>query len=837
MASQLKSQTSLDSLLDSSSESYRATRSLHESFGQEPVYILIRGDLGQLLLSNDVLSLLSLEGCISGLKPAGAPKPRGVCAEFAREKPVKAVYGPATFINQAAVAIAGNFEKLRRKNTRRAERAARAARELALSQGLGEEQAKWLAAEARKLVYAQFLRDSLKLALRYGLTSIPQLNNPEFVTRLVFDSKRGAGTPKARFAYLFPSRKSALIQVRLKPGLSAGQREQALEMIERATREPGQRLEHGSYTVAGAEPLAQGVSRSLSAKLTVMLLLALVVMAATLVLTFNVKRRLLPLVLALSASCVAFGALYAVGQELTLASVAVLPVMLGLGVDYAIQFQASYQRARRKLERIDALREAVSDGLPSIAQAAIASLAGLSLLLLAPLPLIRSFGAVLVAGVAISFIYAVVAGSALLTGPGLPAGRLNLLRKAYGRILKTAGSVARMVATSSAVDGARSLLRKAASRSLSIAYMRPRPVLLVALLLALLGVALSSQITSTTEIQKLLPESQREVANIALLQDTTGIAGEIDLTVTGRDVMAPEVISWLASYERRMLAKHGYREARGCKDAYLCPGFSLTRLLEGGGGKKIKPSRLRALVAAMPAYFRQAFISSDGRTASFAFGMPVMDLTRQKELIDDLKSNLDPPEGIRAELAGLPVVAAEANSELNSASHWLPLAGLACVFIILLILYRSVRRALLPLAPIAMALGWSGLLLFLLGVKLNPMTATLGVLVLAISTEFSVILASRYFQARHRGLGSRLAIEYVYKTTGMAVAVSALTATLGFAVLIASDVAMFSQFGVVTVIDLAVSLAGVALVLPAAISYMERFNDGVRRDGTQGEKA
>ncbi len=66
---------------------------------------------------------------------------------------------------------------------------------------------------------AQFYRDVFQIALRYGLTSAPNLNDPRFVARLVFDATRPAGTPKARFASIFPGKDGALIQVRLRDGL------------------------------------------------------------------------------------------------------------------------------------------------------------------------------------------------------------------------------------------------------------------------------------------------------------------------------------------------------------------------------------------------------------------------------------------------------------------------------------------------------------------------------------------------------------------------------------------------------------------------------------------
>ncbi len=66
----------------------------------------------------------------------------------------------------------------------------------------------------------RFQEGLAKLALQYHLTTRPSLDDPSFVSTLVFDPAKPAGTPKQRFAYLFPSREAALVSVRLKAGLS-----------------------------------------------------------------------------------------------------------------------------------------------------------------------------------------------------------------------------------------------------------------------------------------------------------------------------------------------------------------------------------------------------------------------------------------------------------------------------------------------------------------------------------------------------------------------------------------------------------------------------------------
>jgi predicted RND superfamily exporter protein len=180
-------------------------------------------------------------------------------------------------------------------------------------------------------------------------------------------------------------------------------------------------------------------------------------------------------------------------------------------------------------------------------------------------------------------------------------------------------------------------------------------------------------------------------------------------------------------------------------------------------------------------------------------------------------------------LAGLPVLAAQADASLSSSPRRMVmlLVGLAAVALVLLAILRSPERALVPLVPIALATGWSALILFATRIPLNPMSATLGALVIAISTEFSVLLSERYRAERRAGLDAAPALARTYRFTGSAVLVSGITAIAGFGVLSLSSITMLRDFGLVTLIDLTVSLLGVLLVLPSVLALSER-RDGAR---------
>ncbi len=96
-----------DSLVDRGSDTYAATQRFYEDFGDEPVEVLVKGDLRQLLRTENLARLLALESCLSGKAPggevaSGQPAPPA-CAAISRLDPSAVVFGPATFLNQFAI--------------------------------------------------------------------------------------------------------------------------------------------------------------------------------------------------------------------------------------------------------------------------------------------------------------------------------------------------------------------------------------------------------------------------------------------------------------------------------------------------------------------------------------------------------------------------------------------------------------------------------------------------------------------------------------------------------------------------------------------------------------
>ncbi len=888
----LKPSAGIDTFVGKSSASYQATVSAQHHFGADPVIVLIHEPLNDLVETTDLARLTQLEACFAGQYVVAnttlrAFTPTAVnhtpyggqdspCGKLARNKPVQVVYGPGTFLNRAVAAVNTQIQSMMSGVQVSVKRAESAAYQLARAQHLSPAKATRAATSAGQLAYQQELQSLEQLALTSGITSMPSIDSHQFIPQIVFDQTRGVNQPKARFAYLFPTANSALIQIRLRASLTDAQQAQAISWIRQAIAMPMFRSAYGGrYTVTGVPVVLHDLSSQISGSIAGLLIAALLVMAATLLIVFRSRLRLLPLGVALAATGITFGLLAVLGISLTMASIAVLPILIGLAVDYGIQFQARAEEARRggdgtggPISAQRAVAEAAGRAAPTIATAALATATGFLVLLLSPVPMVQGFGLVLVAGIAVALLCALSAGAAALVladrDLGVFGASLRGASDLLGGVGRSLSGPRRIMAGSitTAGRGARDILawvgrgisaplrrrsRRSPLRGPAPRPGRPRPsgpgggglvggvlrqpgrVLAVAAVLAVLGWVADTQTGVQSDVTKLVPAGMPALHNLRTLERVTGVSGEIDVTVNGPNVASPTTVGWMIRYENQLLTHYGYLEARGCAYSTLCPALSLPDLFSTGSQTAsqqphLTQTQIDSLLAAVPGYFSQAVITQDHRHATLAFGIRLMPLARQQRVLNYMSAHLHPPSGVNAQLTGLPVLAAQANAALSSSSRRLLtlLAGLLAVGLVLVLVFRSLRRAVVPMIPIALATGWSALILFLIGIPLNPMSATLGTLVIAISTEFSVLLAERFRQERAAGHDLSAALGRTYRSTGTAVLASGVTAIFGFGVLVFSNITMLRDFGFVTLVDLSVSLGGVLVVLPAVLALAER---------------
>jgi hypothetical protein len=285
------------------------------------------------------------------------------------------------------------------------------------------------------------------------------------------------------------------------------------------------------------------------------------------------------------------------------------------------------------------------------------------------------------------------------------------------------------------------------------------------------------------------------------------------------------VVAWVDTYVRRALAEHPDE---------LVSGASFAGIVSAVTGATPAAEDIDALLPIAPPDVVTSFVTPDGRQASIILPIANMSLEAREALLEELVAELDAPAGVTVTPAGLAVVGIELVSALEANRLAITLVALGLVAAWLLLAYRRLGQALLPLVPVIVAVGASSLAIDLLGFELTPLTTVSAPLAIAITTEFSVLLASGFRQELERGASPDVALSRASQRIGRAFVASGLTLLGGFVVLALAPMPLLVDFGVVVGIDVALALLSVLVVLPPLLRRSTRYAPPARLPAVAG---
>jgi uncharacterized protein len=743
---------------DTHSPTAHATQRLERDFGSEPITVVLRGSLPHTLSPGTLLPTTGLEGRLAKLPG------------------VQSVMGPGTFINETVIQTQQVIGAMLGPPAQKASVAAAAAARVAQREHLSPAQAQQLENQARlQALGPQLTREYEEILVRFGYIGSPSLINPNFIAALVYGPYV---QPKQRFRWLFPDNNHALIFIRPRAGISDAQAAtlgRRIRALVHAAKLPGVQV-----SVAGEPLLVAAVAGAVRDDLLRLSPAVLAAMIIALLIGFRRSRaRLRPLLLAVSAVALTEGLAWAAGLGLTPATVAALPIVLGLALDFAVQLQARFLAEReRGCEPGPAATAATLALAPTLALAGSAMVLGFLVLAVSGVPLVVGLGETLALGVGASLAVVLGLGGPLLAlgrhAPGT-APRLHLPRPRLR---------GRAVAVALAVLGG----------------------------VALGGLVVSSRSHVQSDVSRLAPPGLSELRAVQSVQHEIGTGGELRIDVHGAAVTTPAAVSWMLRLGERIQAL----------DRRLLPGPNLGQLLGADQGVP-SAAGIRELEALLPASFLDQVLSHDRHDAELSFSVPLESVADEGRLIARIRPLLaSAPPGISASPAGVIAGAAAGVDALRGGRPWLLLLAAALAFVVLVGARWRPQRALLPLVPVLLVAGISNVVFVVADLALSPLSASLEPLVLAVGVEFGLLLDARYREERRRGASPAQACAAAYERVGAAVAISAGTVALGFAALLASRLPMLRQFGVLVACELLLSAVASVLLVPALAALLDR---------------
>jgi predicted RND superfamily exporter protein len=187
---------------------------------------------------------------------------------------------------------------------------------------------------------------------------------------------------------------------------------------------------------------------------------------------------------------------------------------------------------------------------------------------------------------------------------------------------------------------------------------------------------------------------------------------------------------------------------------------------------------------------------------------------------DDL-AWMTPPPGVSVRITGQAVLMATVMDALTSGRVEMSLLGLVMIFILLLVIYKDLIKALLPVLPMLVVIGWMGGVMYYGGLKYTPLTATLGALVLGVGSEYAILMMERFYEELDNVGNPIDALKITANRIGSALVASGMAVIFGFGALIASPFNIISNFGVVTVMSVVLALVTTFTVFVVLAIRME----------------
>jgi hypothetical protein len=614
-------------------------------------------------------------------------------------------------------------------------------------------------------------------------------NDPQFIRSVVFTPDGGVNPQLAR---VIPDQQHVVMGVRLAGGLSVDEQKAAAKDINEVVHQ--YEFSNADVLVAGTPMLLRDVTDRVQRTMILTVGLAVAFMVGVLFLVFPARWRVLSLPLVLVGVLWIFGIMGFIGMPISLVTMAGLPILIGLGTDFAIQFHNRYEE---EVRRGDTPAAAVIDAIthigPAVGIAVLATALGFVTLLISRVPAVRDFGIMLTFGVIILYLVAFFLLNSIL----------------YQRDRRRS-----LGSTSHTPRSSLPVFESSLGATARVAMRYPLPLVAVAALLAGAGLYADRHLPVQTDVEKLIPSSTPALVNLNKAREVV-TATELPFLVEGEDLTRPEVLQWMASFQKEELSRH----------PELLTVDSLSTVVASAGDQQI-PSldAVEETLASLPQPVRDGLITPDRRAATIAFGVELIPVKDFDDLIDqiqgDLKYELQPPPGVTVVPAGIVTLSARAATVLTANRELITLVGVLAVMLGLLAVYRNPLRALMPVLPIGLVVGWSAGFMYLAGIDINPLTAVMGALIIGIGTEFTVLLLERYYEEKAKGAPPRDAMLTAVGKIGRAIGASGLTVTAGFATLIFSGFPALRDFGWVTVVTVLFALVSTLVVLPPVVVWL-----------------
>jgi len=453
-------------------------------------------------------------------------------------------------------------------------------------------------------------------------------------------------------------------------------------------------------------------------------------------------------------------------------------------------------------DRRETLRSVYKDVLVPITYTTLTTAVAFGSLALAPIPPVQVFGSFVAVGVVIAW---------LMTLVFVPAFVMSLSEEGMERLVRLNGQASNRWFTAG--------VRRLGGFAIQRALLAPSGFALIALL-AIPGVLL---ITINDNPVRWFKSSSEIRQSTNALNETFGGTYQANLLVRAESadsLLEPEVVDWVDGLE----ARWSTLDEVGASSTYLDAIRAASPDGELGATPAENAGVLEQVSSSAAAPLVSSLIDTERRNANLQLRLTNGDNTAMQRVVDATESYIvvsPVPDGIGVEWAGETYLNLVWQNKMVSGMLNAFLTTLAVAFVLMILLFRSVRWAVMAIIPLAGSIVLVYGLAGFVGRDYDMPMAVLSTLVLGIGIDFAIHFIQRFraFRAEHDTVAVTLRV--FFEEPARALSRNAVIISLGFVPLLLASLTPYIIVGQLLVSIMALSWLATVVVLPGLVKLLD----------------
>ena len=544
---------------------------------------------------------------------------------------------------------------------------------------------------------------------------------------------------------------------------------------------------YSDMTVTGGIAMQEAMKEQTFQSLKIVLPLAAISVALVLFFFHRTLKGLIIGFLPLGyAILLTFGVLGIVQPELTILSIAVAALLLGLGVDYSIYLANRFAEEHTVEDKVERVERTLGHTGKAVFMCAFTTIIGFGSLMTSNMPPMVTFGFGCALGITFAFISATILVPCLCLVLKFEKHETNHQWKRFASFL---------------VENRKRLFA-------------------VACFFVVLSLVVLPQVKTDVNFLEMAPEGIPEVEKLLEYSKNFGGGTNFNALLIETDSQGltyPEVIEAIYNMEVEIRNAGGsaYSIADEIKkiNDVLERSKIIEKIAELAGVNKVILDKIAKKGLVDDQYSKTIIV------VSFPAGISVQTLEKIVNRVNDIAQNAIIPQNGRVSLlAGQDVVSIEINKQIMSSQATSLLIALLLVLACLIIGFNSIGIGFLALIPVLVVLAWEPGALVMFDIPLSIVNITVASIMVGTGIDYSIQTTQRVREEIAKGVSKTEAVKTTIETTGWSLVGAATTTIVALLSTFAVAIPSLHQFSIVVITLIGFSFVASLCILPTLLT-------------------